>query len=108
MLGDRLPKRQDAERLDVAGAAVFQGLLGRFADDRRRVEVGLAELEMNDVDPLTPERLCPITYLHGEEGLDPLHPWRWSHRRHPTRSRAAVICRNIPGPLPSTRTLLPG
>ena len=62
----------------------------RFDDMRRSLEVGLAELQVHDVDPLPLERLRPIADLDGEERLDLAHPWRQAHYRHIRRRARAT------------------
>jgi hypothetical protein len=49
VLGDGLAQGQDAERVDVASMAVLERLLGRLTDHRRRLEIRLAVLEVDDV-----------------------------------------------------------
>ena len=49
VLGHRLAQRQDALRRRVAVMAVAQRLDGRLDDVRRRLEVGLADAEVDDV-----------------------------------------------------------
>src|SRR5713226_2105132 len=103
MLGDRFAQRQDAERVSVPGPAVLERLLGGLADDGRRLEVGLAELEVDDVDPLALHGLGALEHLHREERLDLL-----GAPRGLSRQRAARISRSIRGPSLSTPTLEPG
>jgi hypothetical protein len=112
VLGDGLAQGQDAEGVRVAGAPVLEGLLGGFADDRRRLEVGLAELEMDHVGPLALEGLGALEHLHGQEGLDLLRPAGdhppASRAARAIRRRAATICASMRGPSLSTPTLEPG
>ena len=94
VLGDRLAQRQDPEGVGVAGAPVLERLLGRLADDGRRVEVRLPELQVDDVDPLPLEGLGALEDLDGQERLDLLgaardHAPRPPVGRPPRRRRAA-------------------
>jgi hypothetical protein len=99
VLGDRLTQREDSEGVGVAGAPVLERLLGRLADDRRRLEVRLAELQVDDVDPLPLEGLGALEDLDGQERLDLLRTARepaprspgdcWAGGRRASRRRAA-------------------
>ena len=78
------------------------------ANRRRRLEVGLAELEVDDVVAGALELLGSLRDLDGEKRLDLLDTPRERHeRRLPTRRRACTICQSMPGPWRSTPTLLP-
>src|SRR6185503_5879863 len=112
VLGDGLAQGQDAERVDVARMAVLERLLGRLTDHRRRLEIRLAVLEVDDVGTRPLQRLRALEHLHREKGLDlpsaprdhrlPFPPSRES------RIRAATICASMRGPSVKTPTLEPG
>ncbi len=112
VLGDGLAQRKNSQGVDVAGAAVLQRLLGRLADHRRRLEVRLAVLEVDDVGAGPLQRLRALEHLHREEGLD-LPGAARDHgvpfpASRPSRSRAAMIWVSMLGPSRNTPTLEPG
>src|SRR5205823_4853803 len=112
VLGDGLPQRQDAERVRVPRATVLQRLLGRLADHRRRVEIGLAELQVDHVGAEALQRLGAMEDFDGEKRLDGLRAPRDHGRPRappaPTRSRAAMTWASIRGPSLATLTREPG
>ncbi len=63
--GDRLAQGQDALRRRVAVVAVAQRLDGGFDDVGRRLEVGLADAEVDDVLALALERIGARQHLEG-------------------------------------------
>ncbi len=77
------------------------------ADDRWRLEVWLAELEVNHVDAGPLELLGSFGHLDREKRLDLLDPPSERHARLLIRRRAIMICQSMPGPCRSTLTLLP-
>ena len=108
VLRDRFTKRQDPQAVRVARPAVLDRAGEGVADDRRRLEIRLAELEMHDVDPGALELLGSLRDLDGEKRLDLLDPARERHGpRLPTFRLAWAICQSIPGPWRRTPTLLP-
>jgi len=108
VLRDRLPQRQDAQAVRVARPAVLDRARQGVADGRWRLEIGLAELEVDDVDAGALELLGSLRDLDGEERLDLLDALREGHeRRLPTRRRARATCQSMAGPWRSTPTLLP-
>src|SRR3970040_185844 len=96
VLRDGLPQRHQPQAVRVARPAVLERLLGRLADHRRRVEVGLAELEVDDVLALALELLRPLEDLDGKKGLDGVRALR-RHCRARAR-RAASIWPGLRGP----------
>ena len=111
VLGDGLAQRENAQGVGVAGAAVLQRPLGRRADHRRGLEVGLAELEVDDVDAGPLQRLRALEHLHREKGLDLSGPARDHRVPFPAssrrRRRAAMIWASMRGPSFKTPTLEP-
>src|SRR5262249_52006251 len=108
VLHDRLPERQDPEAVRVARPPVLDRARQGVAHRRGRLEVGLAELEVDHVDAGALELLRPLRDLDGQERLDLLDPPRERHAPpRPTRPRAAMICHTMPGPRRSPPTLLP-
>ena len=74
--GDRLAQGQDALRRRVAVVAVAQRLDGGLDDMRRRLEVGLADAEVDDVLALALERVGAGEHLEGRLRSQPVE------RRH--------------------------
>ena len=78
-----------------------------------RVEIGLAELEVDDVGPLALERLGALEHLDGQEWLDLPRP-PGDHgalrgpRPNPRRRRAARTWASMRGPSLITLTREPG
>jgi hypothetical protein len=108
VLGDRLSERQDPEAMGVARPTVLDRTGQRVSNDRRRLEVGLAELQVHDVDAGALELLRALGDLDGQERLDLLDAPRERHARLLlTRWRAVRICQSMPGPCRKTPTLLP-
>ena len=64
--------------------ALVEGALGRVADVDRGVEVGLADLEVDDVPALRLERAGPGGGLEGRLGADADHALCKLHARHRT------------------------
>ena len=62
------------------GRASIEGPLGRFADVRRRVEVGLADLQVNDRSTGCLEGPGSGGGLEGRLGPDPIHSCCEPHR----------------------------
>ena len=109
MLRDRFAEREDAEAVRVARPTVLDRARQGIAHGRRRLEIGLAELEVHHVDAGALELLGAFRDLDGEKRLDLLDPPCERHGRLlPTRRRACKICQSIPGPWRNTPTLLPG
>ena len=108
VLRDRFPQRQDSEAVRVPCTAVPDRAREGVTNDRRRLEVGLAELEVDHVDASPLELLGPLGHLDRQKWLDVLDPPRERHDRlRVTLLRALRICQSIPGPCRRTRTLLP-
>src|SRR5581483_1801816 len=82
VLGDRLAQLGEAGRRPVVRGPGVEGALGCFLDVRRRVEVGLADLEMHDRLALPLERLCPREHLERRLGPEPSHALRRLHEAH--------------------------
>ena len=93
--------------MGVLGASVLESLLGGIANHGGRLEIGLAQLEVNDVHSRTLEIFRPLAHLDGEEWLDHLAAPR-HHPALPRRRRARRICHIMDGPSRSTLDLLPG
>ncbi len=92
----------------IARPAVLDRASEGVAHGRRRLEIGLAELEMHHVDPGALELLRPFRDLDGQKRLDLLHSSSEGHGRLPPMRRlACTICQSIPGPWRTTPTLLP-
>ncbi len=73
----------------VAGPTVLDRARQGVAHGRRRLEIGLAELEVDHVDAGALELLGPLRDFDGEKRLDLLDPPRERHERpRPTRRRA--------------------
>ena len=85
--GDRLAQHGQAERRAVVGPAVVERLLGRVADVHRRVEVGLADLEVDDVVTLRLPRAGARRSLERGLGADADHALRELHRADASRAR---------------------
>src|SRR5262249_23479706 len=110
-LGDGLAQGHEPEAVGIPRAAVLEGFLGRFSDHGRRVEVGLAELEVDDVGALPLQLLGALEDLDGEERLDGAgasSDHGETRGRPARRRRVARICRTMRGPSRSTVTLEPG
>jgi len=72
--GDRLPEFQQAHGGGVMNEPFVQGLLGRFLDDGGRVEIGPADLQVDDL-PAGPLQGHGFFQHAADAGLlDPLHP----------------------------------
>ena len=71
--GDRLAQRGQPERRPVVGPAVVERPLRRFADVGRRVEIGLADLEVDDAPTGGLERPGAGRGLEGGLGADRRH-----------------------------------
>ena len=99
VLGDGLAQREDAQGVSVTGAAVLQRLLGRLPDHRRRLEVGLAELEVDDIDAGPLQRLRALEHLHREKRLD---------LPGPARDHAPLPRPRVPAPPPTARAATSG
>ena len=78
--GDRLTEGREPERRGVVGPAFIERPFGCGEDVRRGVEVGLSEVEMDDVAALRFESARPIRRLEGGLGPDVVHPASQSHR----------------------------
>ena len=72
--GDRLAQRRDAGERRVVGRALVERPLGRLADVGRRVEIGLADLEVDDRPALGLERAGAGADLERALGADRAHP----------------------------------
>src|SRR5439155_12642041 len=70
MLRDGLAQGHEPEAVRVPGPAVLEGLLGRFPDYGRCVEIGFAELEVDDVGTLPLQLLGALENLDGQERGD--------------------------------------
>ena len=75
--------------MGVAGLAFLDRAGRRLLDAGGRGEVGLADLQMDDVIPLGLQLHRPFQHLHGEEGSDLLGTLR-DHRNPPRGSRQIV------------------
>ena len=65
------------------GGPGVEGLLGRRLDVLRRVEVGLADLEVDDALALALEGLGPGEHLEGRLGAEARHAGRDVHGQSP-------------------------
>ena len=106
VLGDRFAERQDPETVRVPGPAVLDRALQGVPDDRGRLEVRLAELEVHDIDAGALELLGPLGHFDRQEGFDVPDSSSECHERPLTRDRAFRICQSIPGPCRKNPTLL--
>ena len=75
-LGERVSQVRVAERLRVVGAAIGHRGLGRARDDRRRREVGVADLKPHDVAAGRLELLGACDQIHHDERADGLRAVR--------------------------------
>src|SRR5207245_4314848 len=108
VLRDRFAQWQDSGAVRVPCTAVLERAGEGVSNDRRRLEVGLAELEVDHVDAGPLELPGPLGHLDREKGLDFLDPPRERHEHlRLTLPRARRICQSITGPCCSTPTLLP-
>ncbi len=85
VLGDHLSELDQPRRWAVVGLARTKRLVGRIADVGRRVEVGLADLEMDDVATLPLELSRPGKHREGALGSQAVEACRQSEldpRRH--------------------------
>ncbi len=71
--GDGLAQGGDARERRVVGGALVEGLLGRLAHVGRRIEVRLADLEVDDRSALGLERPGAGADLEGALGADGAH-----------------------------------
>ena len=78
--GDRLAQLGDADGRRVVGRAAIERPLGRLADVGRGVEVGLADLEVDDRAAGGLERPGSGRRLEGGLGADAVHPFSEFHR----------------------------
>ena len=74
--GDRLAQRRDAGERRVVRLALVERALGRGADVGRRVEIGLADLEIDHRPALGRERAGAGADLEGALGADGAHAGR--------------------------------
>ena len=81
VLGDRLAQRGEAGERRVVGLARVEGALGRLADVRGGVEVGLADLEVDDRSAGRLEGPGPGGDLEGGLRPDRIHPGGGVHGR---------------------------
>ena len=88
--GDGLPDLRDARGGDVVGEARVQRVDGGSLDVGRRLEVGLADLEVNDVDALGLEGLCPRQDLKCRLRSQPAHAFREFHAATPVYIRCGM------------------
>ncbi len=79
VLRDRVAALRQPRCRTVAGPAVVERLFGRLLDVRRRREVGLPDLEVDDVAALRLERAGPGQHLEGGFGPDPGHAFGELH-----------------------------
>src|SRR5438876_1936556 len=85
--GDRRAQLGESGRRPVVGRPRVEGALGGVADVLGRVEVGLADLEVNDLLALSFERLGPRQDLEGRLRSEPRHPVRDDHAADYTGAR---------------------
>ena len=90
VLDDGLPQLGEARGRPVVGRPAVERPLGRLADVGRRVEVGLADLEVDDLLALPLEGLRARQDLEGRFRAEPRHPIREVHG-------GADYNRSIPG-----------
>ena len=96
--GDRLAQGRDpGERRVVRRAGVERRLRG-LPDVGRRVEVGLAELEVDDRAALRLERAGAGGHLEGALGADGVHPGRDPHGLRPPTTAASGEARTTRWP----------
>ncbi len=79
LLGDDLAELGQSGRRPVVRPALLQGLRRGVADVLRRIEVGLADLEVDDLPSLRLERPSPRQHFEGGFGPQPAHALRESH-----------------------------
>ena len=74
-----LPHLRQSRRRSVVRVAVREGVAAGLDDVRRRIEVGLADLQMDHVHPLglQPSSLCQ--HLEGGLGTQATHPFGQLH-----------------------------
>ena len=95
--GDRFAQRRDAGERRVVRLALVERALGGFADVGGRVEIGLADLEMDDRSALGLERARAGADLERALGPDRPHPRgdpqsrRCRHHRIPVAARQSII-----------------
>src|SRR5882724_13139564 len=82
VLGDSLAQLRQSGRRPVVRRARVQRALGRVPDVLGRVEVGLADLEVDDLLALPLQRLGAGEHLEGRFGPQPSHPFRDIHGAH--------------------------
>src|SRR5580765_4359211 len=84
-LGDQLAELGQAGGGTVVRVARGQRGVGRAADERGRVEIGLADAEVDDALALRLERLAAGEHIERRGGGEPAHTLRESHARPPDR-----------------------
>ena len=68
MFADRLPQFQKPQAVGVVGLPFLQGAESGLLDAFRRVKIGLADFEMNDIFTLALHRLGGFQNIHDDEG----------------------------------------
>jgi hypothetical protein len=92
--GNRCAQLRQAGRRIVVGVALLERRRRGVDDVGRRIEVWLADLEMNDLAALCLERLCAGEHLKRCLGAEARHPAGQSHRSLPpsaTSNQTPVI-----------------
>ncbi len=74
-------KAGQPERRAVMGPAGIERSLGGFAHVDRRIEVGLADLQVDDIDARRLQRLGPCRGFEGRLRAEVAHPLRHPHGR---------------------------
>src|SRR5437867_488312 len=101
MLGTRFPKYRQAGRRAVVRVSVAKRLRPGLDDVRRRREIRLTDLEVDDPPPLRLERRRPREHLERRLRPEPLeaarqHGGNYPYHDAPARRRARAL-RWLPG-----------
>ena len=78
----------------VMGEALVQRVAGRLDDVLRRIEIGFADLEMNDVAPLRLERARLHQHFEGRLSAEPRHPFGEAKFARCNSAHKGRACRN--------------
>ena len=73
MPADGFPEGHAAQAVRIVRVPLIQGLAHGLLDALGQVEIGLADLEVDDVDALCFQHARPLEDVHDQEGLDPLY-----------------------------------
>ena len=88
--GHGLPDLRDARSGDVVRVARVEGIDGRGLDVGRRLEVGLADLQVDDLNALGLKRLGPGEDLKCRLRSQPAHAFREFHAASPVDIRCGM------------------